>query len=160
MKGMNYEFARRFRRTVGIGCCVWAVAAAGLLGCARTHKPVTQMSYGWTGFRFYDSKDNDIVWDELSIDPKTRAVKVTGFVLRNNASDPINAFVKQMEQQILYQKQLGDNMDKVLSGLSTIAGQLSAPGLTGQSAQRASPNNCPPPIIIEGSDDGNTNGQN
>lgn len=96
------------------------IAGAPLFGCIGQHRPKTEIKYGLGGFRFTDTKDNDVSWDELVIDPSTRVAKVTGFQLRNNASDPINAFVSQMQVQVELHKQLGENMNMIFSQLNSM----------------------------------------
>lgn len=84
----------------------YLISLAFLSGCALAPpKTYTEIRYsGFWGFKFFDGKDNDIVVDELSVDPATRVGVIRGLKIRNNASDPMTAYVGIMQMQIEYNK--------------------------------------------------------
>jgi len=60
--------------------------------------PKTQFSYGVTGVKFTDTKDNDISIKDAGIDPNDPSRFHLGeLTIRNNASDVRRANVEQME---------------------------------------------------------------
>lgn len=92
----------------------------GLFGSAN---PRTEFSYGASGAKFYDSKNNDIdVAGEY--DPETGRVSVSKFVVRNNASDVRLANVEQMLGLAKQQEQFNQGIREVRGIVSDIGGMV------------------------------------
>jgi hypothetical protein len=73
--------------------CVVCVVLVG--GCSLPANPKTEFNYG--PVRFYDSKDNDVEINNLTINPETGMYSVEKLTIRNNASDVRRANVEQIQ---------------------------------------------------------------
>jgi len=110
-----------------LGSCVPLLfCGACLLGCNMpTHKPETCIRYSALfGFKFFDSKDNDISVQELSVDPTTKVGMIKGLTIRNNASDPMTAFIGQQQMYLEGMKQQTEQLNSVINGLQSVVSAL------------------------------------
>lgn len=63
-------------------------------GCLETTKVTqarTKFGASIFGWKFEDTKDNDIEIKDLKVDPSTKEMSATSIVIRNNASDVYKA---------------------------------------------------------------------
>lgn len=119
------------------GMCILAgVALAACGGCAAlggAANPRTEVSASpLGGFRFHDSKDNDIEIENAEYDPSTKALKIGKLTIRNNATDVRIASVQQMDA---FNRQLvthGENITRfgqIVLGLAETIAPLALPGV-------------------------------
>lgn len=113
------QSAKRASRSIEVRLMAFLVACMAIIamgGCASVQDmwapapPQTKAEYGaWSGFKFYDTKNNDVDLD-AQYDPKTGAYSVKAKI-RNNASEVNESLVPLMQQFILGLSARVDQMD-------------------------------------------------
>ena len=102
-----------------------ACLLATCTGCG-VFKPRTALSAGPFGsyFSFEDNKDNDILIEQLEVDPTTKMLKAGKLTIRNNGSDPMRANVEQLKEVNEQLRTMGQNMQMFMQQLTSLAGTV------------------------------------
>ena len=121
------------------------------LGCIAS-RAETKFGAGTLGsWKFYDSKDNDIEIEELTINPETKTGTLKGFKIRNNASDPQTVFNETIMANVELNKVYGANaaaMFQEARQMMALASQTIAT-YGQQRNERAAIANAAPPNIVD-----------
>lgn len=94
-----------------------------LTGCAFI-EPTTELSGGPFGWRFYDSKDNDITLKNAEFNADSRAFSIDELTIVNRSSPVIEANVQQMLAFVEQQKAANEGIKAAFDGLAQMTGLI------------------------------------
>ena len=112
------------RRLISLATIVLILGGCVLSGCAY-NKPTTELSASaFGGFKFYDSKDNDIIVKGAEFNPETKQFSVEELTVKNAASPVIDANVQQMLAFVEQQRAANEGIKAAFDGLATMTGLI------------------------------------